>query len=252
MYLKVAVAILSLAMTAWPAAAEKRVALVVGNSNYRALGTLANPSNDAKLLASTLRSVGFTLVGEAAQLDLDKRGLERVVEDFGGELSVGDVAVFFYAGHGVQVQGNNYLVPVDASLADGADVAVQLFDINLVLREMKRVGTRLNILILDACRNNPFGGVGMRPVSSGLAEMRAPEGTLISFSTQPGNVALDGDDGDSPFSKALAVSMRQRGLDLFETFNDVGKTVVRETKGRQQPWISVSPISGTFYFSVKK
>ena len=82
--------------------------------------------------------------------------------------------------------------------------------------------------------------------------MQAPEGTLISFSTQPGNVALDGEDGDSPFSKALAVSMRQRGLDLFETFNDVGKAVLRETKGRQQPWISVSPISGTFYFSVKK
>ena len=252
MYLKVAIALASFVLIAWPAAAEKRVALVVGNSHYRSLGTLANPSNDAKLLASTLRSVGFTLIGEGAQLDLDKRGFERVVESFGGELSAGDVAVFFYAGHGVQVRGNNYLVPVDASPADETDVAKQLFDINLVLREMERSRTRLNVLILDACRDNPFGGVGMRAASSGLAEMRAPEGTLISFATQPGNVALDGEGGDSPFSKALAVTMRQRGLELFQTFNKVGKAVLRETKGKQQPWISTSPIAGSFYFTPKK
>ena len=147
------------------AEAEKRVALVVGNSHYRSLGTLANPSDDAKLLASTQRSVGFTLTSEGAQLDLDKHGFERVVESFGGELSAGDVAVFFYAGHGIQVRGNNYLVPVDASPADEMDVAKQLIDISLVLREKERSRTRLNVLPLYACRDNSFGGMGVRAAS---------------------------------------------------------------------------------------
>ena len=174
-----------------------------------------------------------------------------MVESFGGELSAGDVAVFFYAGHGVQVRGNNYLVPVDASPTTEADV-VQLFDISLVLREVERARARLNVFVLDACRDNPFGGIGMRSTSNGLAEMRAPDNTLISFATQPGNVALDGKDGDSPFSKALAATMHQRGLDISETFNKTGKVVMRTTNGKQQPWISVSPISGTFYFRAKK
>src|ERR1700730_12433347 len=170
-----------------PAFADKRVALVVGNSAYRNVGRLDNPANDAKLLSETLRALGFTLVGGGAQL------------------AGADVGLFYYAGHGVQVRGENYLIPVDANPTKEADVDFQMLNTNLLLRQMEGAGTRLTLVILDACRNNPFGGRGLvigrgqdagsirlRDTSSGLAQMQAPEGTLISFATQPGSVARDG------------------------------------------------------------
>jgi hypothetical protein len=123
-----------------------------------------------------------------------------------------------------------------------------MVDINLVLRQMQGSGTRLNMVILDACRNNPFGARGLRASDGGLAQMRAPEGTLISYATQPGNVAQDGSDGHSPYTRALAATIKQAGLDIFQTFNQVGLAVKRETGGSQQPWVSSSPIDGTFYF----
>ena len=123
-----------------------------------------------------------------------------------------------------------------------------MVDVNLVLRQMQGSGTRLNMVILDACRNNPFGARGLRASDGGLAQMRAPEGTLISYATQPGNVALDGTDGHSPYTKALAATVRQAGLDIFQTFNQVGLAVKRQTGGSQQPWVSSSPIDGNFYF----
>jgi hypothetical protein len=159
-----------------------------------------------------------------------------------------DVALFYYAGHGVQVSGANYLVPVNANPTREADVDFQMTDVNLVLRQMQGSGTRLNMVILDACRNNPFGARGLRAADGGLAQMRAPEGTLISYATQPGNVAQDGSGGHSPYTKALAATIRQSGLDIFQTFNQVGLAVKRETGGSQQPWVSSSPIDGTFYF----
>lgn len=242
-------AIASMALIPLDAAAEHRVALVIGNGDYKAVDTLANPANDARLLAGTLRSLGFALVGEGAQLNLSKRGFERIVESFGGELSAGDVALFFYAGHGLQVRGRNYLPPVDATPSSERDIALQLISADLVLHQMEKAHTRLNIVILDACRNNPFDGPGLRAAPAGLATVVAPEGTLVSFATQPGSVALDGDDGDSPFSKALANEIRRSGIELLSTFNEVGRTVLRETNGKQQPWISTSPIVGSFYFA---
>jgi hypothetical protein len=113
---------------------------------------------------------------------------------------------------------------------------------------MQGSGTRLNMVILDACRNNPFGARGLRASDGGLAQMRAPEGTLISYATQPGSVAQDGSDGHSPYTRALATTIRRTGLDIFQTFNQVGLAVKRETGGSQQPWVSSSPIDGTFYF----
>src|SRR6202140_3831259 len=124
-----------------------------------------------------------------------------------------------------------------------------MVDLNLVLRQMGVSGTRLNLVILDACRNNPFGGRGLRATDGGLAQMRAPTGTLISYATQPGNVAQDGADGDSPYTKALAATIRRPGLDIFRTFNEVGLAVERATGGAQQPWTSSSPIDGNFYFA---
>jgi carboxyl-terminal processing protease len=231
----------------FPALADKRIALVVGNSNYQNVTHLENPRNDATLMATTLRSLGFTLVGDGPQLDLDKAALDLAVQKFGSTLQGADVAMFYYAGHGVQIRGANFLVPIGANPTREADVDFQMVDVGLVLRQMEGSGTRLNLVVLDACRNNPFGGRGLRATDGGLAQMRAPEGTLISFATQPGNVALDG-EGNSPYTKALAVTIRKSGLDIFQTFNEVGLAVKRSTGGSQQPWVSSSPIDGNFYF----
>jgi uncharacterized caspase-like protein len=241
------IALVSL-LSAGPATAEKRIALVVGNSAYQNITPLDNPRNDATLMAETLSGLGFILIGGSAQLNLDKAALDTDVQNFGRQIQGADVALFYYAGHGVQVNGSNYLVPVGANPTREADVDFQMVDINLVLRQMQGSGTRLNLVILDACRNNPFGARGLRSADGGLAQMRAPEGTLISYATQPGSVARDGSDGHSPYTKALATTIKQAGLDIFQTFNQVGLAVKRETGGSQQPWVSSSPIDGSFYF----
>jgi hypothetical protein len=202
----------------------------------------------AKINLTTLYALGFKLVGDGPQLDLDKAGIDRVVQQFGVALQGADVGLFYFAGHGMQIRGSNYLVPVDANPTREADVDFQMLDANLVLRQMADSGTKLNLVLLDACRNNPFGGRGLRASNGGLAQMQAPEGTLISFATQPGNVALDGVD-DSPYSKALAEAMRRPGVDVFRIFNEVGLAVANATGGQQQPWLSLSPIKGDFYFA---
>src|ERR1700730_6013745 len=231
------------------ALADKRVALVIGNSAYRSVSPLDNPANDANLMADTLRALGFSLIGGKAQLDLDKAGFASAVQNFGTQLQGADVALFYYAGHGVQLRGSNYLVPVNANPTREADVDFQWVDVELVLHQMEGSGTRLNMLILDACRTNPLGGRGLRAASGGLAQMQAPEGTLISYATQPGNVAQDGADGNSPFTKALAKTIGTPGRDIFQTFNEVGLAVKRATGGSQQPWVSSSPIHGNFFLA---
>jgi Caspase domain len=228
---------------------ERRVALVVGNSAYRNVSSLTNPANDAALIAKTLSSLGFELVGDSAQIDLDKPAFEAIVKRFGLLLQGAEVGLFYYAGHGVQVHGENYLVPVSANPEREADVDFEMLGTTLVMRQMEGAHTRLNLILLDACRNNPFGTRTSRATSRGLAQMEAPEGTLISFATQPGNVASDGEDGDSPYTKALAQTIKRPGLGLFDVFNDVGLAVKKQTGGAQQPWVSSSPIGGSFYFS---
>ncbi|WP_083636563.1 caspase family protein [Bradyrhizobium sp. AS23.2] len=231
-----------------PAVAERRVALVIGNSAYQHVSRLDNPSNDARLVAETLRADGFSLVGGDALLDLDKASFDSAIRNFGNQISGADVALFYFAGHGVQVRGSNHLVPINANPTKEADVDFQMVDVALVLRQMDGAGTKLNLVILDACRNNPFGTRGLRSSAAGLAQMTAPEGTLISYATQPGNVAQDGSNGNSPYSKALAQTLQRPGLGIFEVFNEVGLTVKRSTGGAQQPWVSSSPIDGRFYF----
>jgi Caspase domain len=232
-----------------PVRAEKRVALVIGNSAYKNVTPLDNPRNDARLIADTLRALGFAVVGGSAQLDLDKSQFDHAVQSFSDQIQGADVGLFYYAGHGVQVRGSNYLVPVTANPTRESDVDFQLIDTALVLRQMEGAGTKLNIVILDACRNNPFGGRGLRATEGGLAQMRAPEGTLISYATQPGSVARDGADGNSPYTRALAEAIRKPGQDIFQTFNTVGLAVKLVTAGSQQPWVSSSPIAGNFYFA---
>src|SRR5579871_3544040 len=232
-----------------PCLAETRIALVVGNSEYQNVSQLRNPADDARLVAETLTRLGFRLTGGGAQLDLDKSRFDAAVQSFGRQSLGADVALFYYAGHGIQVRGTNYLVPINANPTREADVDFQMMDVGLVLKQMEGAGTKLNIVILDACRNNPFGGRGLRATGGGLAQIQAPEGTLLSYATQPGNVALDGDDGHSPYTRALVDALQRPGLDVLQAFNQVGLMVKRATGSSQQPWISSSPIDGSFYFA---
>lgn len=237
---------------AGPAMADKRVALVIGNSAYRSVPHLDNPANDARLMAKTLKALGFELVGDDAQVDLDKAGFETALQKFGNQVLGADVGLFYYAGHGVQIDGKNFLVPVEANPTKEADVFLQMIDTQVVLSQMEGAGTKLNIVLLDACRNSPFGGRGLRAAGGGLAQMQAPEGTLISYATQPGNVATDGTDGDSPYTLAVAKTISQPGVGLFDAFNQVGVAVKRATGGVQQPWVASSPIEGSFYFAGRR
>jgi len=244
--------------------AETRVALVVGNSDYRGdnVPALANPQADARLIADALKNAGFRLVGGGAQLNLDKSAFEKALQEFGAELQHADVGVFYYAGHGIQVAGKNYLVPVDANPSRPAQIDLQLLKTDVVLAQM--ADTKLSIVILDACRNDPFasgrslaigrgrGETVLRdigPQGGGLAEMQAPAGTVLWFATRPGEVAEDGPSGgNSPFAKALATAMRAPGLDINGTFDEAGEEVRAATDNRQIPWESRSPVHYRFYF----
>jgi Caspase domain/Sel1 repeat len=230
--------------------AEKRVALVIGNSAYRAVPALPNPAADARLMADTLLKLGFFVVGGGAQLDLDKKGFDDAVREFGKALIGADVALFYFAGHGVETHGLNFLVPVDAHPADQGDVLAQTVELSGILDVMDKSGAPINLLLLDACRDNPFRDRGVLS-TGGLAQMQAPLGTLISFATQPRSVSLDGDDGHSPYTRALVQTMQRPGFGLFKTFNEVGLEVEKATHGAQLPWVSSSPISGSFYFAGK-
>jgi tetratricopeptide (TPR) repeat protein len=234
-----------------PAHAEKRVALVIGNSAYQAAPQLPNPTADARLMSDTLLSLGFFLVGGGAQLNVDKADFDDALQKFGSQLIGADVALFYYAGHGVETHGLNYLVPVDAHPADEGDVFAQMVGMSGLLDQLEKSGTKINLVLLDACRNNPFRDRGVHSETGGLAQMQAPPSTLISFATQPRSVALDGDDGHSPYTHALVETMRRPGFGLFKTFNEVGLAVEKSTQGQQLPWVSSSPISGSFYFAGK-
>lgn len=231
--------------------ADKRVALVVGNGNYEHAPQLDNPMRDARLIASTLKELGFALIGGGAQENLDRSSLEQAVRSFGRAIGPGTIALFYYSGHGLQSRGSNYLVPVSANLSSSSDIDFELVDLDIVVRQMDAAHASLNIIVLDACRNNPFGGRGLRDDTAGLAEMRAPPATIISYATQPGGVAQDGaPGGDSPYSSALAEAIRAPGIDVLKVFNNVGVAVSRRTNGRQSPWVAASPIEGEFVLAV--
>ncbi len=233
---------LALCLLAQPvsaARAEKRVALVIGNGGYRNVTPLANPVNDARLVAETLKRLGFELVGGRALTDLTgKTEMEQAVQGFGQRIRGADVALFFYAGHGVQVDGANYLVPVGADVSAKSQIKYQLLDADFVLQEMAEAGTRVNLVVLDACRNNPFGDRGLRAVNAGLAQMTAPRGTLVAYSTAPGRTASDGTGANSPFSAALARHLLEPGQRIEDVFMRVGLDVEQKTGGEQSPWKS--------------
>lgn len=235
--------------SAW---ADKRVALVVGNSKYAEVPQLPNPDNDATAIASALTSAGFEVI---LGLDLDQRGFESKVRDFSQLIADADVAAFFYAGHGLQVSGRNYLIPIDAHLENERDLDFATISFDLVLKQME-LGreTKTSIVFLDACRNNPFvrslaRSMGTRSVSvgQGLAQVDTGVGTFIAYSTQPNNVALDGNGPNSPFTTALAKHMREPNRDLTSVMIEVRKDVLAATGGKQVPW-DHSALTGEFYF----
>lgn len=233
------------------AGAPKRVALVIGNSAYQHAGTLTNPKNDAADVAATLRKLGFAVIDA---FDLNKAALDRKVRDFAAALRGAEAGLFFFAGHGLQVAGQNYLVPVDAELKTASALDFEMVRLDIVQRVMESE-TNTNIIFLDACRDSPLArnlaralGTRSGEVGRGFAPVVSGVGTLISFSTQPGNVALDGAGRNSPFAGALAKRLVGTKDDLSAILIDVRNDVMLETQNKQVPW-EHSALRGRFYFN---
>lgn len=234
------------AVAAATPATGKRLALVIGNSAYRHVSPLSNPKNDALLIEAALREAGFTVT---RVLDADLAQMRRALLAFGRTLREKDVeaGLIYYAGHGVQVNGENYLVPVSAQIADEDEIPIETLNANDVLRTLEAAGSRINIVILDACRNNPFAR-SVRSAARGLAPVDAPRGTVIAYATSPGDVASDGEAGNSPYAAALARSIGAgRGLPIESVFKSTRRDVLAATGEKQVPW-ETSSITGEFYF----
>ncbi|MFN0219816.1 MAG: caspase family protein [Hyphomicrobium sp.] len=234
-------------------AAENRLALIIGNSQYAHAGLLANPVNDANAMATSLKGVGFDVI---LGLDLDKAGFDAKVRQFSRDLASADTAVLFYAGHGLQVGGRNFLVPVDAELKSERDLDFDAVSLDFILKQMElNRESKTNIVFLDACRDNPLArnlarsmGTRSMTVGKGLAEVQTGVGTFVAYSTQPGNVALDGAGKNSPFTAALSKAVREPGRNLTAVMIGVRKQVLAETGGKQVPW-DHSALVGDFYFN---
>ncbi len=227
----------------WPSAAgaERRIALVIGNSSYET-GPLKNPVNDATDMAAALQKLGFTVI---LKKNANLQTMEEALEDFGNRLKRGGVGLFYYAGHGIQMNGANYLIPVGTKINKESDIRYKGLDAGRILDEMANANNGLNIVMLDACRDNPFAR-SFRSAARGLAIVSsAPTGTFISYSTSPGQVARDGDGRNSPYTKALIRYMKEPGLTIGDVFIKVRQELRKDTG--QTPW-ELSSLEGNFYF----
>ncbi|MEQ1577245.1 MAG: caspase family protein [Hyphomicrobium sp.] len=234
------------AAVAAPARAESRLALVIGNGGYSSR-PLANPANDAALITRTLQATGFEVT---TLIDAGQAAMKKGMLEFGRRLRASDsVGVFYYAGHGVQIDGENYLIPADADIKELEEVALNGVSLSELMKTMERSGSRLNLAILDACRDNPFAS-STRSGVRGLAAVSAPSGTLIAYATAPGHVALDGQGANSPYTAALAEAVPLEGSSLEDVFRRTRRKVLEVTGGRQTPW-EHSSLTGEFFFRPK-
>jgi uncharacterized caspase-like protein len=248
-----ALSFVALVSTVQPQAeARGRAALVIGSSAYVHAGRLPNPANDARDMSAALRDLGFA-VTEA--LDLDRRRMDEAIRGFAQSIVDAEVALVFYAGHGLQVGGRNYLLPIDARLASERDLDFETISLDLILRQLEsgRDG-KANLVFLDACRDNPLArnlarGMGARSegIARGLAPVQSGAGTFIAFSTQPGNVARDGTGRNSPFAAALLTHLRDPGKGLGALMISVRRDVMAATDNAQVPW-DHSALTAEFYF----
>ena len=227
-------------------APEQRLALLIGNSNYTHGGSLDNPVNDVRAIKKALEGLGFTVMKYE---DCSQKTMKRAMDKFGRKLKGRDVGLFFYAGHGVQVNGHNYLLPVDAKLDSEHDTEYDCVRADRVLAKMEGAGSKTNIVILDACRDNPFTRSWRRGTQgAGLAFMNAPSGSLIAYSTAPGKTALDGRGQNSPYTTALLQHIDTPNITVIQMFQRVRSTVRRQSSYKQTPWESTS-LGGDFYFT---
>ena len=252
-YLAVIVCLICMIFTADAAKADRRVAFVVGNGAYKNVAQLPNPPVDARAMAAVLRNVGFEVV-EGTNLTRDTM-TERLLE-FGKKAQGADVAVFFYAGHGIAISGTNYLLPVDADIKSEMDVKLgAAINIDLTL-DQTMSDAKVKLVFLDACRDNPFAAkiksnstTRSVTVQSGLAEMQSGEGTLIAFATGPGQTALDGQEGtNSPFTRALIAHVTQPGVEIQQAMTEVRAQVNEETNKGQLPWGHTN-LTGSVYLN---
>ena len=226
------------------AAKEKRTALIIGNSNYTD-SPLKNPVNDANSIAAELRTLGFDVM---LHTDLSQNEMKRKIREFGEKLAAnGGVGLFYYAGHGMQMNGGNYLVPVTAQIDKEQDVELEAVNLQRVLGEMEYARNDINIVILDACRNNPFARSFRSAGSNGLASTMAPQGTYIAYATSPGSVAADGSGSNGLYTEELLGALRQPGLKIEDVFKKVRLNVYNRSGKKQLPWDN-SSIFGDFYF----
>jgi WD40 repeat protein len=225
-------------------ATERRLALVVGNSTY-SNAPLANPANDGRAMSTRLRQLGFEVMEKE---NATREDMVRLSREFGNRLKLGGVGVFYYAGHGVQLNGVNYLLPVDSDIQDETELQTRAYDVNEILNKMDSAKNRLNVVILDACRNNPLRRA-TRSDLHGLATMQQGSGTIVAYATQPGATAADGPvGGNSLYTQQLLLALSQPGLRVEDVFKQVRVEVYRRSGGAQTPWENSSLI-GEFYFN---
>lgn len=224
---------------------DSRWALIIGNADYK-VGRLRNPANDAHDMAVVLRTKGFNVT---LLTDASRKQMKKAIKAFGHNLRKGGIGLFFYAGHGMQVKGVNYLIPIGAEIEEEDEIEYEAVDSNLVLSKMDSAGNRLNMVFLDACRDNPFAS-SFRSSKKGLATMDAPSGTLVAFATAPGRTAADGSGRNGLFTGHLIRQMKQPGVPLTRMMMEVRKAVIRDSSKKQVPW-DVSSLTGDFYFSGK-
>ncbi|QLH48536.1 MAG: SUMF1/EgtB/PvdO family nonheme iron enzyme [Candidatus Accumulibacter cognatus] len=228
-----------------PRSNEHRVALVIGNSSY-AHSPLKNPVNDARAMRDKLKKMDFDVI---IRENMKARDIGGALREFRSKLKPGSIALFFYAGHGLQIRGENYLPAVDAEISSEEDVPHQSLNVNTVLNTMEDSKAGVNLVLLDACRNNPFTRSFRSGAGAGLARIQAPSGTLIHYATRPGSVAEDGDGVNGTYTAALLAQIEEKGVPIEQALKRVTVRVKNATKGKQEPWMEGS-LTGDFYFII--